>query len=274
LSSDRQVGDKFGVSVSISADGNAVIVGATFLDVGESVDQGAAFVFTRSNATWTELRRLTEMPGRADGHFGVAAISGDGQTAIIGAPASANQGPSPAYIFIRNSGGLVDAGDGKVDIRAADLDIQGTISSANIVSLATSHTGRLIDVGTDTIDSFGLTVAELARITTGTLQIGDTNSGPIIVSADITRAAATHVTLTSGSSISVANGAIDTAGGDLLLAPGGSSSVTVAKAGNDVNLWERQAPYRLSAAAIWHLRSTGRRSIPSTSSSTWWARSI
>jgi hypothetical protein len=115
--------------------------------------------------------------------------------AIIGAPGTGNQGPSPAYVFLRSSGGSVDAGEGNVTLRAADLDIQGTLSSANIVSLATSQTGQLVDVGSDTIDSFGLTDAELARITAGMLQIGDANSGPITVSADITRPTKTNVVL-------------------------------------------------------------------------------
>src|SRR5205823_2499124 len=78
----------------------------------------------------------------------------------------------------------------------------------------------------------------LDRINAGTIQIGDASSGPITISADITRAAATNIGLTSGGGINFASGAIDTAGGNLLLAPGSSlaANVTVPKPGTDVTV--------------------------------------
>src|SRR5215510_4663462 len=47
---DGAAGDSFGHSVAIS--GATVVVGAYLNDVGANTDQGAAYVFTRSGATW------------------------------------------------------------------------------------------------------------------------------------------------------------------------------------------------------------------------------
>ncbi|MBC6996022.1 hypothetical protein H9S92_17770, partial [Lewinella lacunae] len=75
--------------------------------------------------------------------------------------------------------------------------------------------------GADAGGILGLTDAELDRITTGTLIIGDANSGAITISAAISLPAATDVELRSGGDI-LFNQSFDTGGGDLLLAPGTS----------------------------------------------------
>jgi hypothetical protein len=81
----------------------------------------------------------------------------------------------------------------------------------------------------------GLSDDAFDTITAGTLQIGDLNSGPITISANITRPAATNVNLTSGGAISFAGGSIDTGSGNLMLAPG-TGGVSFAHAGVDTNL--------------------------------------
>jgi len=69
----------FGSSVSLSADGNRLAIGA----IG---DYGAAYVFTRDSVNWTELIRL-EAPSRGyNDRFGNAlALSADGNTLAVGA---------------------------------------------------------------------------------------------------------------------------------------------------------------------------------------------
>jgi len=73
-----------GVSVSLSADGNAVIVGG----LGDNSYTGAAWVFTRSGAIWTQQGSKlvgTDTIGQArQGHS--VALSADGNTAIVGGP--------------------------------------------------------------------------------------------------------------------------------------------------------------------------------------------
>jgi hypothetical protein len=68
--------------------------------------------------------------------------------------------------------------------------------------------------------TLGLSAAELDRIQAGTLTVGGSDSGHLRITANVVRAAATDVTLVSGGAIVFDPGSIDTAGGDLLLAPG------------------------------------------------------
>ena len=86
-----------------------------------------------------------------------------------------------------------------------------------------------------TTRELGLSDDELDTITTGTLQIGDRDAGAINVSADITRLAATNITLSSGGAIAFGGGMIDTGGGNLLLAPG-NDGVGFPHAGTAVNV--------------------------------------
>ena len=50
----RRPDDDFGYSVGLSSDGNTALVGARFEN-----PSGAAYVFTRSGATWTQQQKLT-----------------------------------------------------------------------------------------------------------------------------------------------------------------------------------------------------------------------
>ena len=80
--SDGGQSDTFGTSVAIS--GDTAIVGAPQDDIGGNVNQGSAYVFTRSGTTWTHQQKLTASDGGQVDDFGIGvAISGD--IAIVGA---------------------------------------------------------------------------------------------------------------------------------------------------------------------------------------------
>ena len=97
--SDKQGSDWFGGSVAISDDGNTAIVGARLEDPGDTTDAGATYIFTRSGTSWTQQQRIQASDKKTDGNFGVSvAISGDGNTAIMGAHEFGITGGS-AYIF-------------------------------------------------------------------------------------------------------------------------------------------------------------------------------
>jgi hypothetical protein len=86
LSSDGATSDNFGLSVSLSADGNTALVGAGGDDVAGSLDQGSAYFFVRNGTTWTQQQQITANDGTASDTFGYAvSISGDGKTALVGA---------------------------------------------------------------------------------------------------------------------------------------------------------------------------------------------
>ncbi len=96
---DAAAGDNFGNSVSIS--GNYAIVGAWFDDHGLS-DGGSAYIFVRSDTTWSQQYKLTPSDASADKWFGNSVcISGD--YAIVGAFRDDHAGAysGSAYIFKR-----------------------------------------------------------------------------------------------------------------------------------------------------------------------------
>jgi trimeric autotransporter adhesin len=84
-------GEQFGKQVAISADGNTVAIGA----LGETskrgstelaLDSGAAFVFTRSDGSWSEQAMLKSSNSEADDQVGWSvALSADGNTLAVGA---------------------------------------------------------------------------------------------------------------------------------------------------------------------------------------------
>jgi FG-GAP repeat len=91
---------EFGSSVALSSDGNTALIGAQLDNVGV----GAAWVFTRSESTWTQQgSKLTGSgevgPGSEFGRS--AALSADGNTALIGGPAD-NTEVGAAWAFTRS----------------------------------------------------------------------------------------------------------------------------------------------------------------------------
>jgi hypothetical protein len=130
--SNAEAGDKFGLSVALSSDGDTVAVGAFNEDsaaTGVNGDQasnsatnaGAAYVFTRSGALWTQQAYLkasnTGITFSELDQFGFSVgLSGDGDTLAVGAPGegsnatgiNGNQGDNSAafsgavYVFTRS----------------------------------------------------------------------------------------------------------------------------------------------------------------------------
>ncbi len=97
---DGAVFDDFGGSVAIS--GDTVVVGAAGDDIGGNVDQGSAYVFTRSGTVWTQPQKLTANNGAVVDRFGSSvALSGD--TLVTGARTKtigANMSQGAAYVFV------------------------------------------------------------------------------------------------------------------------------------------------------------------------------
>jgi hypothetical protein len=61
-----------------------------------------------------------------------------------------------------------------------------------------------------------------------TINLGDANSGPITINADMTRPATTDIVLTAGGAINFTTGSLDTASENLTLTPASAESVGVA----------------------------------------------
>ena len=95
-------GDEFGYAVALS--GDTALIGDSGRTVRGNAAQGAAYVFVRSGATWSQQGALTASGGAAADEFGNSvALSGD--TALIGAPQHAvggNDNQGAAYVFVRS----------------------------------------------------------------------------------------------------------------------------------------------------------------------------
>ncbi len=104
--SDGAAGEYFGDSVALSSDGNTALVGANYKTVGSNQGQGAAYVFVRSGGTWSRQQELTASDGASEDWFGASvALSGDGNTALVGAPGAVDWNRTgAAYVFTRSGG--------------------------------------------------------------------------------------------------------------------------------------------------------------------------
>lgn len=98
----------FGIAVAVSADGATAFVGAPRIQANFT-DRGAAYVFTRVGALWIQQQILIPSEAEPGDCFGFAvALSADGATAIIGAPAitlfddEPNPATNAAYVFTRD----------------------------------------------------------------------------------------------------------------------------------------------------------------------------
>jgi hypothetical protein len=136
LASDLASGDYFGQSVALSGDGNTALIGAYRVDTSPYTDNGAAYVFTRSGSTWTQQQKLLASDGASNDNFGYSvALSGDGNTALIGAPFDDRTVPytGAVFVFTRSSSTWTQI-QKLIDVDADDLGWAVTISSnGNIV---------------------------------------------------------------------------------------------------------------------------------------------
>ena len=77
---------EFGISVSLSSDGNTLAVGESGRDGSILSQLGAAYIFTRTNSKWTEKATLTATNRRSNDEFGGSvSLSSDGSALAVGA---------------------------------------------------------------------------------------------------------------------------------------------------------------------------------------------
>ena len=94
-----QADEQFGQTVAISGDGRTLVAAAPGAAGAGASDQGAAYVFTDQNGTWTQTAELA-VPGTAE--LGTSlAISTDASTIVLGAPTSNNDN-GEAFVFTKS----------------------------------------------------------------------------------------------------------------------------------------------------------------------------
>jgi uncharacterized protein (TIGR03437 family) len=129
--------DWFGYAVALS--GDTALIGAPLDDFGGTVNQGSAYVFTRSSATWSQAQQLNATDAADSDNFGFA-VALQNETAVVGAPAddvNGNSDQGSAYVFVRNNATWsqqqqLNAGDG---------------SSGDLFGYAVTASGETVVVG-------------------------------------------------------------------------------------------------------------------------------
>jgi hypothetical protein len=148
---------KFGASVALSADGGIALVGGP----GDTGGTGAAWVFTRSGSSWTQQGEKlvgdctsscnNEGTGESgEGMFGtMVALSAEGNTAMIGAPAD-NGGAGAAWVFTRSGSSWTQQGEKLVGDCTSSCTNEGTGESGEgkfATSVALSEDGDTALIG-------------------------------------------------------------------------------------------------------------------------------
>ena len=138
LTGGEEGNSQFGVLVALSADGNTALIGGP----GDNNAAGAAWVFTRSGGVWTQqgeklvgdctsncAHEGTGETGAGGFGFGVSvALSADGNTALIGAPADNGGlfGKGAAWVFTRSGGIWTQQGEKLVGDCTSSCTNEGT----------------------------------------------------------------------------------------------------------------------------------------------------
>jgi hypothetical protein len=141
-----------GFSVALSSDGNTAILGGPYDDF----DAGAAWVFTRSGGVWTQQGPKLVGAGAVSAPFSQVfqgfsvALSGDGNTAIVGGP-SDNDDTGAAWVFTRSGGVWTQQGPKLVGTGVVGIADQGN-------SVALSGDGNTAILG-GPVDSNGIGAA-------------------------------------------------------------------------------------------------------------------
>jgi len=162
-SSNTDINDGFGRSVSLSADGNTLAVGAVFessaaTDInGDQTDNsfrgaGAVYVFVRSNGLWqqqTYLKASNTDP--SDGFGRSVSLSADGNALIVGAPREGSAATGVNGEQSDNS--AASSGVGYVFVRSNGLWQQQAYLKAIGRSVSLSADGNTLVVGAEMEDS-------------------------------------------------------------------------------------------------------------------------
>ncbi|MCP4133872.1 MAG: hypothetical protein GY754_23080, partial [bacterium] len=101
-----EAGDQFGNSVSISDDGETVIVGTSYDDIGGFSNAGSAIIFQLEDNSWQEKELAPSDPAAGALYGRSVAISSEGDTVLMGAvnddDNGANSGSAYIYSLVGN----------------------------------------------------------------------------------------------------------------------------------------------------------------------------
>jgi hypothetical protein len=195
--SNTSEGGRFGCSVALSSDGNTLAAGAfgessraTGIDGNQSDtsagQSGAAYLFQRAGASWSQAAYVKASNTRADANFGDSiALSGGGNTLAVGATLESSDATGvdgdqqdgedeqagAAYVFA-----AVGSGDAAVWSQVAYVKSSNTVANESFGSaVALSHDGTTLACGAlnDSSDATGINGDETNGV--------DPNAGAVFV---------------------------------------------------------------------------------------------
>jgi len=142
--SDGAKNDQFGLSVAI--EGDIVVAGAPFDDVGSHADQGSAYLFDRNEGgaeNWGMVKKLTASDGESLDRFGWSVDISSNQIVV-----GENQGlPRRIKVFDRNQGGANNWGEFQ------KLDPTGSATAFFGWDVAIDHGTAIIGARNDDVGS-------------------------------------------------------------------------------------------------------------------------
>ncbi|NQV33586.1 MAG: endo-1,4-beta-xylanase, partial [Phycisphaeraceae bacterium] len=214
--------DNSGHSVSLSGDGNTLVVGAPNND-GHGSDAGHARVYAWDGSAWVQRGPDIDGEATADNSGRSVALSGDGNTLVVGAPNNDGNGSDAGHVrvYAWSRSPTVSTSGGNVSITAADVEFTGAIhAAAGVVSFLPSTATRTFDLGaTGGAGQIALTDAELDFVTTSKIVVGDSTTGDVTFTSTVDLANADALEVVTGGDITekVAGNAMS---GDTLIIKG------------------------------------------------------
>lgn len=137
--------NSFGLTTSISPNGNYLVIGDRTDTNAKGSLAGAAYIYERINYEWILRQKLIANNGGASNFFGSSvAISYDGSTVIVGAP-FARSGKGSIYIYNKS---------GSVWLEEAELYDNTLLNNSTLgSSVSISHSGTVIGAGAPGFDN-------------------------------------------------------------------------------------------------------------------------
>ena len=186
--------DMFGSSVSITADGSRVVIGARGEDTG-STNAGAVYVYLRTGNTWTQEAKIFATTPAINNNFGSSvSMSSDGSRIVVGAVATTTTQGS-AYVYLRTDTawalesalGTTDTTLGKLYGGNVSITADGTRAA---ISCSRFNPTSITDAGTVYVYfRTGNTWAQEAKIIANDKAVDDRFGSSICMSSDGNRIA-------------------------------------------------------------------------------------
>jgi hypothetical protein len=142
FASDGDPLDLFGAATALSGDGSTALIGAPGDNTSGTFDSGSAYIFSQSEGSWNEEKKVT-VGFSGDSVGSTVALSEDGSTALIGAPGSDSNGESAGsvHVFSQTDDSWVE----QKKLVASDGDAEDAFGS----SVSLSRDGSIALIGAD-----------------------------------------------------------------------------------------------------------------------------